>query len=260
MILVMKMELFKNIVITSVEKPATVLLPKGITNRVDSRPTYGVSFCIKGQVAYILDDGRHFILNKGNAVILPQGAAYTLRCDKEGLFPVINFTAQNFKCDTFVAVPLQNPANHINNFNKLSDYFLYEDKTLKIFSLFYSMLDQINRERSHTQSPLYPVVSFLEKNLSDPFVTNGFLSEKLGVSEVYLRKLFAQHYNVSPKQYILEMRIQKSKQLLENGARSVTEISEQCGFSSVYHFCRLFKAKVGQTPSEYRKANMLFKI
>ncbi|MBO5746964.1 MAG: helix-turn-helix transcriptional regulator [Clostridia bacterium] len=253
------MNLFENIVITEVEKPATVFLPKGITNHVDARPTYGVSFCLSGQVTYV-SNGQNFTLDKNCAVILPQGAEYTLRCQKEGQFPVINFKAENFKCDSFITVPLDSPEIYINNYEKLSDYFLYDHKSLKIFSLFYSMLDMLKRSLSHTETPLYPVVSYLEKNISDNEITNEFLAQKLGISEVYLRKLFHEHYGVSPKQYIIDMRIQKARQLLENGTLTITEISEQCGISSLYHFCRLFKAKVGLTPSDYRKNNMLFKI
>ncbi len=253
------MNLFENIAITEVEKPATVFLPKGITNHVDARPTFGVSFCLSGQVTYT-SNGKDFILNKNRAVILPQGAEYTLRCQKEGQFPVINFKAENFKCNSFTVIPLDNAEIYINNFRKLSDYFLYDDKSLKIFSLFYSVLDMLNSALTHTETPLYPVVSYLEKNISDNEITNEFLADRLGISEVYLRKLFHEHYGTSPKQYIIDMRIQKARQLLENGTQTITEISEQCGFSNLYHFCRLFKAKVGATPSDYRKTNMLFKI
>ena len=255
----MKMNLFKNAVITEIEKPVTVFLPKGITNHVVGRSTFGVSFCLSGQVTYT-SNGQDFTLDKKCAVILPQGAEYTLRCQKEGQFPVINFKAENFKCDSFVEVPLESNNVYINNYRKLSDYFLYDDKSLKIFGLFYSMLDMLNSALTHTETPLHPVVSFLEKNISDSEITNEFLAEKLGISEVYLRKLFHEHYGTSPKQYIIDMRIQKARQLLENGTETITEISEQCGFSSLYHFCRLFKAKVGLTPSDYRKNNMLFKI
>ena len=77
---------------------------------------------------------------------------------------------------------------------------------------------------------------------------------------VYLRKLFAAKYNISPKQYILDTRIQKAKHLLTNSPYSITAIGTDCGFSSVYIFSRCFKGRVGLTPSEYAKINRKFEL
>jgi len=256
---VIYLNLFKNAIITEIQKPFMVFSEKGRILNMKNRPFYGLSFCIDGQITYNFN-GQKFVSNKNNAILLPQGATYSLYGDKEGFFTLINFKTQNFLCDTFAVIPLNNPMLHINNFKKLSDYFLYDDKSLKIFSLFYSMLENIELEQTTVENPLYPVINYLEKNISNPEINNQFLSKKLGISEVYLRKLFATHYKISPKQYILDMRIQKSKQLLENGTQTITNISEECGFSSVYHFCRIFKEKTGFTPSEYSKNNRIYKI
>lgn len=253
------MNLFKNIVVTEIQQPFTVFSKKGRTERTENRAFYGLSFCLNGQITYVCN-GKKFISNKNNAVILPKGATYTLHGDKEGLFPLINFNAQNFSCDSFVIIPLDEPAHFVKDFNKLSDYFLREDKYLQIFSLFYHILEGMNLEQSHTQNPLYPVINYLEKNISSPEITNIFLADKLGISEVYLRKLFSLHYGTSPRQFIIDMRIQKAKSLLTNGTYTITAISEECGFSSLYHFCRAFKDKTGMTPTEYAKLNKIYQI
>lgn len=253
------MNLFENIVVTEIQKPFTVFSKKGRTEHTQNRHFYGLSFCLGGQITYTYN-GEKYVSSKNNAVILPKGATYSLHGDKEGLFPLINFDAQNFSCNSFIVVSLADPFRHINDFNKLSDYFLREDKYLQIFSLFYHMLERLNLEQSHTQNPLYPVINYLEKNISNPQITNIFLANKLGISEVYLRKLFSVHYGISPRQFIIDMRIQKAKSLLTNGTQPITIISEECGFSSPYHFCRAFKNKTGITPTEYAKLNKVFKI
>lgn len=253
------MNLFENIVVTEIQKPFTVFSKKGRTEHTENRLFYGLSFCLGGQITYTFK-GQKFVSNKNNAVILPKGATYSLHGDKEGLFPLINFDAQNFSCESFIVISLDDPLRHINDFNKLSDYFLREDKYLQIFSLFYHMLERLNLEQSHTQNPLYPVINYLEKNISNPEINNIFLAKKLGISEVYLRKLFSVHYGTSPRQFIIDMRIQKAKSLLTNGNYTITSISEKCGFSSLYHFCRVFKDKTGMTPTEYAKLNKIYQI
>lgn len=253
------MNLFKNIIVTEIQKPFTVFSKKGRTEYTKQRPFYGLSFCLSGQITYMFGD-KKIVSNKNNAVILPMGATFSLHGDKEGLFPLINFKAQNFSCDSFIVIPLDDSTQHINDFNKLSDYFLREDKYLQIFSLFYHMLERLNLEQSHTQNPLYPVINYLEINISNPEITNIFLAKKLGISEVYLRKLFSVHYGTSPRQFIIDMRIQKAKSLLTNGTHTITSISEECGFSSLYHFCRAFKDKTGMTPTEYAKVGKIYQI
>lgn len=253
------MNLFKDIIVTEIQKPFTVFSKKGRTEHTENRAFYGLSFCLSGQITYMFG-GQKFVSNKNNAVILPKGATYFLHGDKEGLFPLINFNAQNFSCDSFIVIPLDDSTHHINDFNKLSDYFLREDKYLQIFSLFYRMLEHLKLEQTHTQNPLYPVINYLEKNISNPEITNVFLAKKLGISEVYLRKLFSAHYETTPRQFIIEMRIQKAKSLLTNGTHTITSISEECGFSSLYHFCRAFKDRTGMTPTEYAKVGKIYQI
>lgn len=50
-----------------------------------------------------------------------------------------------------------------------------------------------------------------------------------------------------------------AKQLLSENLSKISEISERCGFSSVYHFSRAFSIRVGMTPSEYAKQNNFLK-
>ena len=75
------------------------------------------------------------------------------------------------------------------------------------------------------------------------------------MSEVHFRKLFAEKYNTTPKQYIIDVRMKKAKQMLRASNLAVTEIAYMCGFTSLYSFSRAFKDKTGQTPSEYAKTH-----
>ena len=103
-------------------------------------------------------------------------------------------------------------------------------------------------------------INFIKNNISNPELSNLLISQNINISEVYLRKLFAAKYNISPKQYILDMRIKKAKHLLTNSPYSITAIGTDCGFSSVYIFSRCFKNRVGISPSEYAKINRKFEL
>jgi AraC-like DNA-binding protein len=146
----------------------------------------------------------------------------------------------------------------IKDFNLISNCFLHENKKLKQFQLLYSILEKLNSEQSNT--PLSSIISYIETHISNSNITNNFLAQKMGISEVYLRKLFISHLGITPKQYILDLRIKTAQQLLISTSESITEISEKCGFTSVYHFCRIFKLKTSFTPTQYIFKNRTYQI
>ena len=100
----------------------------------------------------------------------------------------------------------------------------------------------------------------MNENLAIPDLSNQSIAAQLSISEVYLRKLFHQHYQTSPRQYLLKQRMQKAMYLLINTTLSITEISVECGFTNLYHFCRTFKQRTGLTPTEYAIKNRFYEI
>lgn len=82
------------------------------------------------------------------------------------------------------------------------------------------------------------------------------LAKQLGLSYSGFRSLFKTHTGTPPCQYQINIRINKSRELLTNTALSITEIAERVGFSSVYYFSRLFKQKEGCSPKRYRARHL----
>lgn len=80
------------------------------------------------------------------------------------------------------------------------------------------------------------------------------LSERLGISDRYLRKLFNQYLGMSPKQYALYYQLMFAKQLLHTSCLSVTDIALASGFNSVRRFNDAFKQVIKLTPSQVRKS------
>lgn len=253
------MDLFKNMIVTGIEPPMVVHSEKGKKVQIENRRWFGLSLCISGQITYEMN-GKFFVSNGQCAVLLPKGGTYTLTGNKEGLFPVINFYSENFACDEITLIPLKNPKTYIRDFEAIQKFYLRGTGQLEIFSIFYKMLNALSSENKTGTSILAPAIQHIENNISDPALSNTALAKTLGISEVYFRKLFFKHYNTSPKQYILDFRIQKAKQMLVDTSFSITVIAGECGFSSLYHFCRAFKQHTGSTPTQYASQNRTYKI
>ena len=73
------------------------------------------------------------------------------------------------------------------------------------------------------------------------------------VSERYLRKLFTQHLQLSPLEYLNQIRINKALDLLKNADYSVKKVSSMCGFQSPQYFSRVFKKQTGSCPRSITK-------
>lgn len=253
------MGLFDSMIITGIEPPMVVHSEKDKRVDITNRRWFGLSFCLSGQITYEMN-GKFFVSNGQCAVLLPKGGTYTLTGNKEGLFPVINFYCENFACDEITLIPLKNPKTYIRDFEAIQKLHLRGAGQLEIFSIFYKILNNLSSEGRSGASILTPAIQHIENNISDPSLSNTALAKTLGISEVYLRKLFFKHYNTSPKQYILDFRIQKAKQMLVETPFTVLVISESCGFSTPNHFCRAFKQHTGMTPTQYACQNRAYEI
>ena len=246
-----------DLTVTEINSIFTVHSEKGKYLHIKNREHYGISFCISGQITYT-HNGKKFISSPNTVIFLPKGQSYTLCGDKEGDFPVINFECSARLCDTFAVMPLKNSTSLLNDYEYMKKMFVFGNSKLKIMSTFYDMISKINAQKDF--SIITPSIKYLENNISNPNITNKMLAKMAGISEVYFRRLFLTEYGITPKQYIIDIRIQKAKQLLGDGKRKISEVSDECGFSSVYHFCRAFKEKAGITPTEYMKQNRIYKI
>lgn len=101
------------------------------------------------------------------------------------------------------------------------------------------------------------------KNLRDlVFYVNSHFEESLDLQTLsqitnltpkYLSKRFIELLGMSLSQYILEVRLDHAKKLVENSEISIKEICSKSGFNSLPHFSRSFKKKYGLSPSQARE-------
>ena len=78
------------------------------------------------------------------------------------------------------------------------------------------------------------------------------LSRTFFVSKYHLLRLFKRYFGQTPRQYLIDKRIEKSKEKLKCGT-TVTETCFAVGFESPGSFSTLFKARTGKSPGQYQK-------
>lgn len=102
------------------------------------------------------------------------------------------------------------------------------------------------------------VISCIHQELANPDLSLKWIAkEVLFMNENYLSRLFQRETGERFSQYLMRVRMETAKQLIEsNPADKLYEISEKAGFGDNYHYFSLaFKKYTGLTPSEYKKLN-----
>jgi AraC family transcriptional regulator len=78
------------------------------------------------------------------------------------------------------------------------------------------------------------------------------LAQLLGISQFHFSYLFKRSLGMPPYQYLLQQRIERSKQLLKQTDKSIIDIAFLCGFNSHSHLSKQFRQLTGMTPKAYR--------
>lgn len=81
----------------------------------------------------------------------------------------------------------------------------------------------------------------------------NMMAAKLHLSPSHLQALYHRQFGSSCMDNVIEGRLRRAQDLLEYSEYSIRDISEQCGYNNVEHFCRQFRQHNGCTPGQYRK-------
>lgn len=81
----------------------------------------------------------------------------------------------------------------------------------------------------------------------------GDLAQRLEVSQEYLTRVFREHVGITPGKYLVQVRVEQAKLLLQQGEHSIAFVADACGFTNGNYFARVFRSSVGVTPSVYAR-------
>lgn len=103
---------------------------------------------------------------------------------------------------------------------------------------------------------LAKAVSYIENHF-DESISVAKLAKLSYYSERHFMRIFKNAYGCSPLEYIINLRMNRACVLLKGSAMTISETAKKCGFDDVNYFSRLFKKKVGISPSKFKKLKTL---
>lgn len=95
---------------------------------------------------------------------------------------------------------------------------------------------------------------FIDEHFSDKLDLN-LISDEAYFSKYHFLRLFKKIYGKTPYQYLMYVRIEKAKELLQQDI-SVSDVCFQVGHESLTSFTGLFKRRTGVSPSIYQKKHL----
>ncbi len=238
---------------------------------------YEVIFVTEGE-AELSITGKTVTIKKGDILFLNNNAYHNVKILK---------TPYNRYVATISSKALENSFGKTNLFTlfKYNQNQLYNSIHLpnmfEIITLFDKIIQELGKEEdSFTEnliesylgeiliyswrslnSPVYleddiiSKISKLQKILENNYQSNIKIQDickDLYISTYYLTHRFTEIIGISPKQYLIQIRLNHAGKLLSNKSLSIAEVAEKSGFQDTSNFIRCFKNYFGTTPNSFR--------
>lgn len=115
----------------------------------------------------------------------------------------------------------------------------------------YHQLPQLSGKDLTDKELVYELLDYIHLHYQEPLSIDD-LSSRFLMSKTRLYEIFPMVTGEAPGNYILKFRLSKTKELLSAGY-SVELAGQQCGFTNLSHFSRIFKQICGISPKQYQK-------
>ncbi len=135
--------------------------------------------------------------------------------------------------------------------NIIDDYAAISSRVYSLLTSIISFISQSD-EKDKTSDSIQRAIAFIIENYKLQISTED-ISNAAFLSRSYLSDIFSKKYGIPPHEFLTNYRLSKVKDYLLSTDIPVTNIAEQNGFRDIFTLSRVFKKKVGLSPSEYRK-------
>jgi len=230
----------------------------------------GAPLCL----CYMVKSGRLKIVNKRQNIVVRSGDCVVVRemsggasktlgneplCRTGIIFERNSFSSMLLSSlfpEPSTVVRLKDPKKFSDLLDALKKVILKDadDRDSVIHGLMFQMLYEAHRQRKQSDYPeeLSRALNFINMGRTNKIVCDD-IAAHCGISSRTLTRLFRDHFNCAPWQYIMKNRLEQAKNMLLFNKTSIKEIADLCGFYSAAHFTRMFKKQYEETPLKYRR-------
>ena len=274
----MKTISFEKLIYTDFHISDLIAIDKMVENNhifhvYDDKRTTSVFVHLKDcAIRYVCEDGSVINCEKGSIAYIPHTAKYSVtyiaKSRNYALAQLVAFELTDSERNRFTAsdkiIKVCRPEDNIYEelFGKAvamcaESSFPYGAFKTLLYSLITDLSQSINKCAEKKEDYiLEPCIRYM-KSCDFRSVSVSNLADLCHISESCFRRHFKAFFGVSPYDYIINQRITKAKELLQNNKYTVNEVSELAGFTDPSYFSKAFKITCGVSPSKYRSSFIL---
>jgi AraC-like DNA-binding protein len=147
----------------------------------------------------------------------------------------------------------------------LSQMILTKDmlkgREIKLLGLLYSFLSRlievsnnsyIDKNENRKEMYVKKIIEFIEMNDSRD-ISVLEMAHYIGLDRSYLYSIFKDFLNLSPQEFLINLRMNKACELMSNNLLNIGDISRSVGYEDPLLFSKIFKKIKGSSPKEFRK-------
>lgn len=204
----------------------------------------------------VLADGAENMFCENSYWIVPPHTQHTERFEGEGELLFVGFRYADAEYALECNAPREADPEMRTLLYKIFDEYRKRDReyTHAMKALFELTLISCLREKG-TESGSIRNLDYMKAYIDQYHnrkIDFGELAALSGYSYDYFRRLFKEKFGISPKSYLMQVRLSRARRMLEEGGRSCTEIAYMCGFSNSAQLSTMFKERYGVPPSRIK--------
>ena len=217
---------------------------------VKARPYAALSFRVSGTGKFEIGTKR-FTTKPGDVLFLPANISYKVEYSVSESI-VVHFDQCNYS--EVENICLENSSTINIGFENLLEVWNKKRSINQTKSIIYYILDKMSNDQktSISDTSLAAGVRYIDAHFSDPKIDIETVCAVAFISVSSLQRGFAKYFGISPKQYLIQLRMNRALELLTENRLSVKEISFVCGFTDEKYFSRAFKKRYGCSPSQLK--------
>lgn len=123
-----------------------------------------------------------------------------------------------------------------------------------LYGVLTALLDQnpVTLEKDRSDAPILAAVAFIKAHY-DEAITLADIAATAHMSQYYFSRQFKKACGYSPHEYLIMTRINRAKHLLKTTSQPVKVVAQSVGYNNITTFTNTFTARVGLSPSAFRK-------
>lgn len=130
--------------------------------------------------------------------------------------------------------------------------------TMNIYKILFYLIEEfpkVSKETNFTKrrSLSQTALDLIHENIPNANFTINEIAQNMKITRGYLYRIFKATYSISPRQYLLQARMEKARQYLINTDEAIGSISENVGYKNQFLFSKAFKKFYDLSPSDMRK-------